>query len=78
MADFKIEKGIEMPASHRAMRRYPFADMEVGDSFAVPVNDGEDDMTVRSAAWDYGRRHGMKFTGRLLRDEGVLRVWRVA
>jgi hypothetical protein len=50
--------------------------MEVGDSFALPV----DDTTyrrLRAAADSYGRIHGRRFTVRKLELEGVLRCWRV-
>ncbi len=71
---FPIEKDVAVPQSHRRVI-YPFADMDVGDSFfalGVTVNDVS---RVRSSATNYGYRHKMKFTTRAV--EGGIRVWRV-
>lgn len=75
----QIEKNVPMPVNAAGSKtsrgrkcKYPFADMEVGDSFEVL--DGA--YVVGSAAGAYGRRHNMKFTYRVV--NGVARVWRVA
>lgn len=65
----KIEKGIPVP------RSYPFAEMQVGDSFAVP--ESLQRMTVTVAAKRYGDKHGMKFTVRAMPDKSF-RCWRIA
>jgi hypothetical protein len=48
----KIEKGIPIPARTGAKgprgSKYPFADMEVGDSFALPVGEKETSKAVRA------------------------------
>ena len=71
---FKVDKKVPLPAGYNGPnRRYPFHEMEVGDSFLIPgarVNHG-----VRATAYHFGRRHNMKFTCRMV-DEGM-RVWRV-
>lgn len=36
MAVFKVEKGVPAPKRHHRMK-YPFREMEVGDSFFVPL-----------------------------------------
>lgn len=64
----KVEKGIPMPV------RYPFAEMEVGDSFEVPENVKRTAVSV--SAKRYGDKHGMKFTVRLT-PERKFRCWRV-
>lgn len=69
---FEIEKNIPMVGSARL--KYPFPDMEVGDSFGFP---GEKLGTVSSAAAAYGRLHGVKFSVRKMPD-GSGRCWRVA
>lgn len=78
MRDTKIEvtKGVPMPGVTRkfGLRRYPFNQMEVGDSFAVPKD--ADSKAVRTAAYCYGGRHGMKFACRKV-DDGY-RIWRVS
>jgi len=71
---FEIEKNIKVPpVSHSGGRKakYPFAELESGDSFLVV---GEKPQLVQQAAAAYGRRHGVKFETR--RCEGGVRVWK--
>lgn len=69
MSQLLIDKGVPLP------KRYPFAGMQVGDSFLVP--DDVKRTTVSIAAMRYGRKHGMRFTIRLT-PERKLRCWRLA
>lgn len=85
---FKIEKKVEMPAITRNVgSKYPFADMEVGDSFLVPLEYDEDGSPVEDTATLRKRMNGAcsnavrrykdedrKFTARNV--EGGVRVWR--
>ncbi len=64
----EIEKNI--PAPKR--RKYPFAEMDVGDSILVL---GEEGRKAANAARVYGHLNGIKFATRQ-RDGGV-RIWRV-
>lgn len=64
----KVEKNVPLP------QRFPFAGMEVGDSFAIPA--GVNRTTVSVAAMRYAKKHGGKFTVRLMPDRS-LRCWRV-
>lgn len=76
---YEIEKGIEPPKGQMGRRRsYPFPDMEIGDSFFVPFEEGDLKVkaAVQAAATHYGKRHGMKFATRSI--EGGIRVWRLA
>lgn len=83
MSDFTLEKNVPIPAALRAGRKskYPWASMEVGDSFFVP---GGKESTMSSARLVAQRRHeGCKFEVRevqeLDEDGGAvtgLRVWR--
>ena len=81
---YAIEKKIPVPrVSGRGGRRYakyPFAQMRKGDSFAVPFTD-DTLPKVRGrlsvCATTYAQRNGGKFTLRTLKDDGVIRVWRV-
>jgi hypothetical protein len=69
----KIEKGIPLPNT-RAHQRWPFREMEVGDSFSVPLGDNR---RVRNAACAFERANpGVKFTVRKL--DGEHRVWRIS
>lgn len=75
--EFKIEKGVSLPPTRGqgtggAPSKYPFKEMEVGDSFAAPLSERR---RVASAASAHKRRHGGQFTARTLEDE--VRVWRI-
>ena len=67
-----ITKGLPTPRGRRA--KYPFRDMEIGDSFFAP---GSSVIGIHGCA----RRHRpMKFTCRSMVENGVagIRVWRIA
>lgn len=71
MTDFKIEKGIPAPAKRG---KYPFAEMEVGDSFLVP---GAATSAEISSAVSYRKnRYQEQYICRSV--DGGLRVWRIA
>ncbi len=65
-----IEKGL--PTPNKRLTRYPFAGMEVGDSFFAPL-------TLAASILTSARRHHPKrFTTRSVVENGVrgVRVWR--
>lgn len=68
---YAIEKGIEMPEGRN--RKYPFKEMEVGDSFFV--DEGRKD-SLQAMCSQYGKKYGRKFCA-LAWQTGV-RVWRAA
>jgi hypothetical protein len=76
MADYTIEKGVPISPQKRPgagrKSKYPFRDMEVGDSFMEP---GVAPKAARCAACRSGRRLNKKFMTRTV--EGGVRVWRV-
>lgn len=71
---FEIEKDIPIPL-FGAKRIYPFAEMEVGDSFVVAVNFLRDKGPIRAAAYEYAKYTGRKFKTRSQPD-GSIRIWR--
>jgi hypothetical protein len=71
---FEIEKGVPVP-SGAVSNRYPFREMEVGDSFFVPSGATQAG-NVRAAAAMAGRRHGAKF--KVCQKADGVRVWRVS
>jgi hypothetical protein len=90
---FKIEKGVPLPPQERgrgAISKYPFAEMEVGDSFSLPLTGEKGTGGSTYYKWDkstrkltnasihHARRHGKKFTVREMKEEGVARCWRVS
>jgi hypothetical protein len=61
------------PKRNENLRRYPFADMEVGDSFTVPADRM---LSARSAASRFQQSHqGWAFVTRIEGERA--RIWRV-
>ncbi|MDP9196110.1 MAG: hypothetical protein M3O22_04985 [Pseudomonadota bacterium] len=77
MSEFMIEKGIAIPTIVRGRARspekYPWSQMEVGDSFFTPAGAAK---YLNRAAQVAGKRLGRKFSVRKV--EGGQRTWRVA
>lgn len=83
MSNFKIEKNIPVPS--KAADEYPFAEMEVGDSFFVPI-EVKSTKSVRNATAAYQQRVRNKNGTTTLRFTTVIenidgketgvRVWR--
>ena len=71
---YRIEKGLPVPPQGTKGRKYPFPEMEVGDSFTAPKSDL---CSVKSASCQYGRRKGWKFSTRVSGSDEV-RCWRMA
>lgn len=65
----KIEKSIPMP---EAWNKYPFKDMDIGDSFLVEG----DVVKVRNAAHAWGKVNNKKFS--VKKVEGGHRCWRIS
>ena len=84
----KIDKGVPLPPSHHALSGtsvYPFLQMEVGDSFAMPVPDGHDidswQSKLSGAARNFQRTvygRGKQFATRRNAEGTEVRVWRIA
>lgn len=85
---YEIDKDIPIPDYHRYQnrRKYPFDQMQVNDSIFVPIEDLKERVNpakaIRSAAYAFGRRNGMKFVVRKESTEEDyiygFRVWRIA
>ncbi len=75
-----IEKKVEIPVVH-SKHKYPWAEMEVGDSVFVKAGTGEDlfklKRKVGPAAKYYGDVTGKKFKTLMMREDNGIRVWRV-
>lgn len=90
-SEFTVERGISVPPRTFGGRgrppRYPFAQLRVGDSFAVTraqYGKGAADANqmlsgVCNLARNYAKHHNpsAKFTTRKI-DENTVRVWRIA
>jgi hypothetical protein len=72
----KIDKNVPIPAGGKKTK-YPFAEMQVGDSFFLPC-DGE---TERASVLTYAKNHRKttpNFAITTRKVDGGLRVWRVS
>lgn len=72
MTMVKIDKGIPLPPQGPAQRKYPWIEMEVGDSFVVRVGTH----TARCLAGNASRKYAPK-KFRHGASDGVTRIWRV-
>lgn len=66
---YKIEKDVPFPEDSTG--QYPFADMEVGDSFFAADKTA---VQLSNAASHWRKRKGWKFKTRT--EEGGARIWR--
>jgi hypothetical protein len=72
----QIESGYPAPTRSTARAKYPFAKMEVGDSFFMKSGFPEHERgRVSAAACAYAKKHGVKFSTKVF-DNGV-RTWRI-
>ena len=79
MTDFKIEKGIQLTPS-QTNQKYPFFEMEVGDSFIISDVYTSEEMNRcgnASRSWAKQRGNGRKFALRKT-DKNEIRIWRTA
>jgi hypothetical protein len=74
-SSFQIESGVPVPAAKPGTRQFPFAEMQVGDSFFVSGGN-KAEIRASQAAYQYAKVHGVKFTTGAV--EGGRRIWRVA
>jgi len=70
---YKIDKKVPLPDFRGGKVKYPFADMNPGDSFTVPDTEK---LAARQASYAFGRRNGTKFAARF--KDGENRIWRIA
>lgn len=81
MSHYEIDNSIPIPKATDIPRKYPFADMQVGDSILV---DGESTAKRKCPGYqaavsysNYHRDEGIKFAGRAV-EGGKVRIWRIA
>lgn len=74
---FEIQKHIPIPDARSAPKAYPFQQMDIGDSFSVPLSARKN---ARVAASVDAQRNGRKYVTRtLVEDEKyICRIWRTA
>ena len=76
LARYKISNRHLPPAEKAIDARYPFADMQIGDSILVPRSDVRDIIQLRQTCLYYARKHeGFRFSVRS--EKAGFRVYRV-
>ncbi len=76
---YEIDERVPVPKPRLGGGKYPWGEMKVGDSFFVAVDKEPPSAvqgTVSGSARAYGKKHGQKFTTRIV--DGGVRVWRTA
>jgi hypothetical protein len=73
----EIEKNIPLSPRWAHQTKYPFAQMEVGDSFFVRQTEANKASVYSSIRWARDK-FGFRFTAHADNDNGGVRVWRVA
>ena len=71
-----VEKNIDMPVMRVTASKYPYDEMEVGDSFMVTSERISMINTMCGVNKKKGEELGMKFIAK--RVEGGVRVWRIS
>lgn len=71
--NYRIEKNIPIPPS-KGPSKYPFKDLEIGDSFKV-YDEENGSRKIQMYACVMGRRLDKKFVTR--KNNGFVRIWRV-
>lgn len=70
-----IDKGISIPNTKGRKMKYPFAEMQVGDSFQYP--EGRTKHSVLGAAKGWAKRHKYKRDFSVRTVDGKFRLWRI-
>lgn len=70
MISLDVQKDVPVPVPRK---RYPYASMEIGDSFFV---EGGGIQNICNQNYRTGKKLGMSFIAR--KEEGGIRVWRTA
>jgi hypothetical protein len=72
---FKIEKNIPVPIKAKNIEaKYPFMEMEVGDSFFVP-NMRKESLSTTICKWR--KRRKIKFQFLTAKERNGVRVWKI-
>ena len=73
MADLKIkiDKDVPLPDDTRSRSNYPFADMEVGDSIFIPLEEGDNAQRMKNRLSQATRTFGKKQDPEQLLPHGI-------
>lgn len=78
----KIDKNIPIYEGNRGKKRkYPFSEMEIGDSFAIPCDEMKEchriQCTIVSSSYRNKKVKGRMFTTRVSLANKEVRCWRI-
>jgi len=73
-----VEKNIDMPVTRITANKYPYNEMEIGDSFLVKSERASMINTMCGINKKKGIELGMKFIAKQVLVEGGVRVWRIS
>ncbi len=74
---YAIEKDVPLPARKIARRSpYPFQEMEIGDSFLVPLEKDKSPSAIYASISNAKKRFNINLTS--ARTEAGIRIWRIA
>ena len=77
MKEIKIQKGVPLP-DKKGMHEYPFGDMEVGDSFALPNEDVNLGARLRSRFNNYCSSNRLDWKASIKTSIHEVRIWRIS
>lgn len=83
--DYKIEKKVPIPTQkgrRRGTSKYPFAEMNVGDSFTIPYDKNKDtywtkQTSLKQSARRWALLNGKKWDFQTTKEEHTIRIWRI-
>jgi len=73
-----VEKNVDMPVTRITANKYPYNEMEIGDSFLVKSERASMINTMCGINKKKGIELGMKFIAKQVLVEGGVRVWRIS
>lgn len=74
---YSIDKNVPTPSSWKQRKlEYPFASMEVGDSFYVADGSNSERYRIYSAGYYFNDKYGKKWKFTVRKDGDGFRVWR--
>ena len=77
MAKYKVTDKVPVPPMRAISARYPFADMSIGDSFFVPLEDVQTREQIRQSCYYYSRKNP-KYRFTVVPEKNGHRVFRIS
>jgi len=78
MNEVIVDKNVDMPVMRVTANKYPYDEMEVGDSFLIKSHLASKINTMCGLNKKRGLELGRKFIAKRVLEEGGVRVWRIS